>query len=159
MLVCPNKSSKEWQSLVKDLGEGKAMFAFIRNNGVIPTTSKARELITNKGALESLQILPRLSEESIIETLKTNNLIVGEPIQDGDRTFYQLNTAVSDIGNKLGEFTSTYGTVLEYKGQYVTIDQNSLASWNSIASAQQLQNKSLTELCKDFLKNIYHYFK
>ena len=154
MVVCPNKSSKEWQSLVKDLGEGRAMFAFIRNNGVIPSTSKARELITNKGALESLQILSRLSEDSIIQTLKTNNLIVGEPIQEGDRTFYQLNTAVDDIGNKLGEFTSTYGTILEYKGDYVTIDKNSLASWNSIASAQQLQNKSLTELSKDFLKNI-----
>lgn len=154
MVVCPNKSSKEWQSLAKDLGEDRAMLAFIRNNGVVPSTSKARELITNKGVLQSLQVLPRLSESSILQTLRTNNLIVGEGFKQGDRTFYQLNGNVTNIGDKLGEFTSTYGTVLEYKGDYVTIDENSLAAWNSISSAQQLQNKSLTELSKDFLKSI-----
>lgn len=154
MVVCPNKSSKEWQSLVKDLGEDRAMLAFIRNNGVVPNTAKARELITNRGLLESLQILPLLTKESIMQTLKTNDLIVGEPITENGRTYYQINPDVSDIGTKLGQFTSSYGTVLEYKGSYVTIDENSLASWNSIASAQKLQNKTLTQLSKDFLKNI-----
>jgi hypothetical protein len=154
MVVCPNKSSKEWQSLVQDLGEDKAMFAFVRNKGVVPNTATARELITNKGALESLQMLPLLSKESVLQTLKTNNLIVGEPFEEGDRMYYQLNANVNNIADKLGNFTSTYGTILEYKGDYVTIDENSLASWNAIASAQRNENKTATQLAKDFLDRI-----
>jgi hypothetical protein len=155
MVVCPNKSSKEWQSLAKELGTDRAMLAFIRNGNDIPTIEKARELITNKGMLENLQMLPKLSEESVLQTLKTNNLITGEPYTEDGKIYYQLNPNVINIGDKLAEFTSTYGTVLKYKGSdYVTINPDSIAKWNSIAAAQRIQNNTATGLAKDFLDRI-----
>jgi hypothetical protein len=154
MLICPNKSSKEWKELSSKLGEDRATLAFFRNNGIIPELGKARELITNKGLLESFDSLPILSETSIIDSLKGTGLIQGEPVVDNGKTYYPINTATDDIGTKLGEFTNKFGTVLEYKGDYVTIDQSSVDGWNAIASGLALQNQSITDLCKSFLNKI-----
>jgi len=154
MISCPNKSTKEWKSLSSELGEDKAMLAYIRNGDTIPEVSKARELITNRGMLESLQILPTLSKSGIIDTLRASRLIQGEAIISDGRTYYQLNPNMDNIANELGKLTNKFGAVLEYKSDYVSVNEESIDSWNNIASMQKEQNKSLTELSKNFLDSI-----
>ena len=154
MHSCPIKTSKEWQTLSAALGEDRAMLAFIRNEGVTPDVARGRELITNKGLLESLHMLPKLTKESIMQTLMTNNLIVGEPIIKEGREFFQLNPEAENIGENLGQYTTMYGTVLEYDGDFVTVDETSLDSWNRIADVQRMQGQSLNDLCKNFLTRI-----
>lgn len=151
MIACPNKKSKEWQSLSKELGEDKALLAFIRNNGEIPTASKARELVTNRGLLESIQNLPVLSESNVVNMLKTSGLITGEPIKEDGRDFYQI---VPGTEEKFDNFTNQYGGVVDFQGDYVAVNNDSIESWNRIGNALSLKNKSVTELSKDFLSRI-----
>jgi hypothetical protein len=152
-MVCPNKSSKEWKSLVENIGEDRAMLAFIRNNNEIPSFEKARELTTNREFLEDLQKLPLLSEDKIINDLKNSSIVYGEPIQEAGRTYYPLNQNIN-LADELGKYTDQYGSVLEYKGDYVTINEESLNKWNEIATFHRTQSKSLTDLSKDFLTRI-----
>ena len=154
MISCPNKSSKEWKSLSAELGEDRALLAYFRNGDSIPDVTKARELITNRGLLESFQKLPKLSEDVIFDTLKTNDLVVGESFEEDGKIYYQLNPFLENIGVKLGEVTKTYGAVLQYKGDYVTIDNVALGNWNMLVSAQGTAQKSLTQLSKDFLTSV-----
>jgi len=113
MISCPNKSSKEWKALSSELGEPKAMLAYIRNGATIPDVTKARELITNRGMLESLDRLPVLSESGIMDTLRSSNLIEGGPINSDGRIYYQLNPNIKNIGYELSKFTDKFGAVLE----------------------------------------------
>lgn len=154
MISCPNKSSKEWKSLASELGEERAMLAYIRNGATMPEVAKARELITNRGMLESLQTLPTLSKSGIIDTLKASRLIQGESITDDGKVYYQLNSNMENIADELGKISEKFGSILEYKSDYVTVNEESLDQWNTVASSQQVQNKSLTELSKNFLENI-----
>jgi hypothetical protein len=154
MISCPNKSTKEWKSLSSELGEEKAMLAYIRNGDTIPEVGKARELITNRGMLESLQILPTLSKSGIIDTLRTSRLIHGEAIMADGKTYYQLNPNMDNIADELGKLTDKFGAVLEYKSDYVSVNEESIDVWNNVASMQEVQNKSLTELSKNFLDRI-----
>lgn len=48
MITCPNKSSQEWQNLVKEFGEIKAMYLFTLNNEVIPTVTEANEILNSE---------------------------------------------------------------------------------------------------------------
>jgi hypothetical protein len=152
-MVCPNKSSKEWKSLVEQLGEDRAMLSFIRNNSEIPSFEKARELLTNREALEDLQKLPLLKWDELINVLNNDSIIYGEPVEENGRKWYPLNQNI-DISNELAKYTDKYGSVLEYKGDYVTINEDSLNKWNSLATYHRSQSKSLTDLCKDFLSRI-----
>lgn len=47
MRSCPNQSSVEWKSLVKEYGENKAMWLFIRNGEELPSLSEASNIISN----------------------------------------------------------------------------------------------------------------
>lgn len=152
-MVCPNKSSKEWKSLVEQLGEDRAMLAFIRNNSEIPSFEKARELLTNREALEELQKLPLLKWDELINVLNNNSIIYGEPIEQDGRKWYPLNQNIN-LSDELAKYTDQYGSVLEYKGDYVSINEESLNKWNELATFHRTQSKSLTDLCKDFLSRI-----
>ena len=155
MLICPNKSSKEWKALSEAIGENQAHLAFIRNGNEIPTSAQeARELITNKGLLQSLETIPTLSEQGILDSLVNNNLVRPEGIQEDGRTWYQLNPTMNDIGQKVGSITQTYGTVLEYRGDYVSVDPESVKAWNSLAKMQPGNKLSTIELSKSFLSRV-----
>lgn len=155
MIACPNKKSKEWNDLSSKLGEDRAMLAFIRNKAVIPSVKEARELITNKGLLKSLQTLPVMTKESILDTLRSSGVIEGPSVKQDGKDYYPINQNVSNIGEVLGKFTTEYGTVLDYLGtDYLTINEKGLANWNNVANAQSLRNSSVTQLAKDFLTRI-----
>lgn len=154
MISCPNKSSKEWQTLSNELGEDNALLAYFRNGDIIPDVATARELITNRGLLESIQRLPMISEQSILDTLRSTRLISGEPFIDGDKEYYQLNQNIENLADELGKITDTYGAVLNYKSDYVTINKDTIDVWNNIASAQALETKTATQLAKDFLDRV-----
>ena len=57
MINCPNKSYPNYKLLVKELGSDlKAFIAWKRNNEVIPSASKARELLgLNEKSIENIQ--------------------------------------------------------------------------------------------------------
>jgi hypothetical protein len=151
MITCPNKSSKEWKELSNKIGEDKALLSFIRNGNEIPESeAKARELITNRGILESLRNMPKLSEDNIFGTLKANDLITGEQIKNEGKTWYKLSDT-EDIGKKLGEYTEQYGPVLEYNNGYVTVAQESVNAWNKVAEVQSAEKLTSTRLAEEFL--------
>jgi hypothetical protein len=154
MISCPIKTSKEWKTLTAALDEDRAMLAFIRNDGIIPDTAKARELITNKGLLESLQLLPKLSEESLLESLRSTGLIIGEPMEEDGQDYYTINNDIPNIGEELSKYTTQYGGVMDYKGDRLAINKESLKVWNRVADMQRMENKSLTDLCKNFLVSV-----
>ena len=155
MIVCPNKSSREWQDLSKAIGEDRAMLSFIRNNNEIPSnTAKARELITNIGILNSLETIPVLTEQKVHDTLINQGLAFDSYHDIDGQRFYALNTEVSDLGRRLAEISSDFGAVLEYNGEYVGVSSEGLASWNAIAESQNRTNRTATELAKSFLTRI-----
>ena len=155
MLVCPNKSSREWKDLTSKVGEDVALLAFIRNNNEIPNSEfKARELVTNVGLLRSLETLPSLTEEKVFDTLINQGLAFDSfHVIDGKK-YYALNTDLPDLGSKLGAISTDYGAILEYTGEYVAVNKQGLDSWNAIADAQNRENKTATELAKSFLQRI-----
>jgi hypothetical protein len=155
MIVCPNKSLKAWKELSNKIGEDRAMLAFIRNNNEIPDTeAKARDLITNIGLLNSLENIPVLSEEKIQNSLLNQGLTFDSFQIINGKKYYALNPDVKDLGKKLGEISSDFGAILEYLGEYVTVSKEGLKSWNDIATLQNRNNKTPTELAKSFLTRI-----
>lgn len=155
MIACPNKKSKEWNDLSSKLGEDRAMLAFIRNKAVVPSVKEARELITNKGLLKSLQTLPVMTKESILDTLKSSGVIEGPSVKQDGKDYYPINQNLANMGEVLGNFTTEYGTVLDYLGtDYLTINEAGLGAWNNVANAQALRNTTVTQLAKDFLTRI-----
>ena len=155
MIVCPNKSSREWQDLSKAIGEDRAMLSFIRNNNEIPSsTDRAKELITNIGILKSLETIPSLTEEKLHSTLISQG-IAFDSFHDVDgKRYYALNPEVSNLGARLSKISSDFGAVLEYNGEYVAVNPEGLASWNAIAQSQNRVNKTATELAKSFLTRV-----
>ena len=155
MLVCPNKSSQQWKDLSKKLGEGRAMLSFIRNNNEIPATvSLARELITNVGILNSLESIPELTEEKMIDTLINQGLAFDSFHDIDGKRFYALNPDVKDLGRRLAELSSDFGAVLQYTGDYVTVSPEGLTSWNAIAKQQNKKTKTADQLARSFLTRI-----
>ncbi|MFO0089576.1 MAG: hypothetical protein ACK518_01965, partial [bacterium] len=155
MIVCPNKSLPEWKSLSKSIGEADATLAFIRNGYNIPESAeRARELITNRGILESLEALPTLSENGVFQMLQNGDMVVGDQITLDGKNYYKINTDTPDIGRKLGEITGAYGTVLEYNEDYVSVNQQAVENWNRFSSNVSPKSKSLVELSKGFLSRI-----
>jgi len=151
MLICPNKSSKQWKELSDKIGSRQAMLAFIRNGNEIPESeAKARELITNRGILESLRNMPKLSEDNIFGTLKANDFITDNQVKREGKTWYQL-ADIENIGKRLGEYTEQYGPILEYDNGYVTVAQESVDAWNKVAEVQSAEKLTSTRLAEEFL--------
>ena len=155
MLVCPNKSSKAWKTLSEKIGEDRAMLSFIRNNNEIPESeATARELITNVGLLSSLESIPELSEDKLFDTLINQGLALDSYHMIDGQKMYAINPDVENLGYKLAQLSSDFGAVLRYTDDYVYIDEQGLASWNSIAQLVNKKNKSAEELAKSFLTRI-----
>ncbi len=155
MIVCPNKSSREWKDLSKAVGEDVAMLAFIRNGYEVPLTeASARELVTNVGLLKSLESIPTLSEEKIADMLMNQGLALDSAQTIDGRKFYALNPNVEDIGRRLGDISTNYGAILEYRGDYVGVNPQGLSSWNILAQSQNSTNKNATELARSFLTRL-----
>jgi hypothetical protein len=155
MIVCPNKSSREWKDLSKAVGEDVAMLAFIRNGYEVPLTeTSARELVTNVGLLKSLESIPTLSEEKIADMLMNQGLALDSAQTIDGRKFYALNPNVEDIGRRLGDISTNYGAILEYRGDYVGVNPQGLSSWNILAQSQNSTNKNATELARSFLTRL-----
>ncbi len=155
MIVCPNKSSREWQNLSDAIGEDLATLAFIRNGNEIPLSEEsARELVTNIGLLASLENIPRLSEEKIGNMLINQGLALDSVQTIDGKKFYALNPNVEDIGRRLGDISTNYGAILEYRGEYVGVNPEGLSSWNILAQSQNTKNKNATELARSFLTRI-----
>lgn len=155
MLICPNKSSKEWKALSEAIGENQAHLAFIRNGNEIPTDiAQARESITNKGLLASLHNIPMLNEQGLRDMLVNSQLVKAESIAEDGKIWHQLNPNIDNIGREMGKLSEVYGTVFEYKGDYVAIDQESVDKWNKIAEMQPGNKLSALELSKSFLNRI-----
>jgi hypothetical protein len=154
MIACPNKSTKEWKALSSELGEDKSLLAYLRNGAVIPEIGRARELITNRGVLESLNKIPVISESSIVDTLKSSNLIVGDAVNIDGKDYYAINPNLENVGYSLSRITEKYGSVLQYRPDYVAVNDEGVQFWNNLANVQALDNQSLTDLSKNFLEKI-----
>lgn len=155
MVVCPNKSLQSWKNLSEKLGEEKAMLAFIRNNSEIPESeTQARDILTNVGLLNSLESIPTMTEEKMQSSLLAQGLTLDSFHEVDGKKFYALNPQAEDIGRKLGDITNEYGALLEYDGDYVTVSKEGLASWNAIATAHAVNNKTPEQLAKSFLTRI-----
>ena len=152
MIICPNKNTKEWKSLVDAIGEDKAMLAFFRNGNTIPSAAKAESLLTYKGILKTLDTIPALSEESVIDTLSARGLISDETVVKDNKTYYRINP-LEDIANQLGAFTEQF-PVLEYSNDLVTIDKEMLDAWNRMSFNYAQAAGTPAEMAKNFLKRI-----
>jgi len=155
MLACPNKLSKEWKDLSSAIGEDRAMLAFIRNGNELPASeAKARELITNVGLLKSFESLPTLSEEKIKSMLLESGRIYDSSQKINGLTHYPLNMNIEDLGRRLGEITSQYGAILQYKGDYVAVSPEGVTSWNGVASAMNSDKRTAEQIARSFLTRI-----
>ena len=56
MISCPNKSTLEWQNLVKKYGDTKAMYVYAKNNEKIPSLEEAAKLLQFKSIREQVTI-------------------------------------------------------------------------------------------------------
>lgn len=154
MSACPNIKSKEWKTLSEALGEDRAMLAFIRNSDAIPTVDKARELITDRGLLESFEKLPLLTAESVHGILKNRGLATDDKEQILGKTYYRIDKSQPNIGQRLGDFTDQYGMILEYRGDYVRVNEDALGQFNAFAGTNNFENRTLVDVSKSFLSSI-----
>lgn len=56
MFACPGKHTQEWKDLVKEFGETKAMYAYVKNKHDIPSIEKAKKIIDSKTNREKVTI-------------------------------------------------------------------------------------------------------
>lgn len=154
MLICPNKNAQEWKLLSAKIGEDQAYLAFFRNGNMIPSVETAMSLLSNKGVMMSLENIPSLSEDTVINTLLSQGLVTEESMEEDGKTWHKMNTMEPEIATKLGNFTNQYGSVLDYKNDYVTVNAASIESWNRFASNQNRPNQDLTQLARNFLSRI-----
>lgn len=56
MLACPGKHTQEWRDLVKEFGETKAMYVYVKNKHDIPSIDKAKKLLETKTIREKIVI-------------------------------------------------------------------------------------------------------
>ena len=154
MSACPNLKSQEWKTLSSAIGEDRAMLAFIRNNEAIPSVEKARELITDRGLLESFEKMPLLTTELVNGILKSRGLITDETTRIDGNTYYRIDKSGPNIGQRLGDFTDQYGMILDYRGDYVRPTESGMEQFNSFAGTVNFDNRTLTEISKSFLSSI-----
>lgn len=151
MLVCPNKSSKEWLEISKALGEDWATLAFIRNGSKMPESiERARELTTNRGVLEGLFTNPVLSVEGLEEMLVKSGAVFPE----GANGMYSMVENPDLVKEQLSKITEQYGFVLQYKDDLVGVNKDAIYAWNKFAVAESLSKYSLAELSRMFLKRL-----
>jgi hypothetical protein len=151
MVACPNKTLAAWKNLSSAIGEDNATFAFIRNNNEIPeSVAKARELITNVSVLKKLNNIPMVSEESIVNTLQSKNIITGESRDVNGVMHYAINEA-QPTGKMLENMMEQYGSLLTFKDAELIIDQEALTAWNNLARTLGQDTKTINEHCMDFL--------
>ena len=154
MASCPNINSKEWKTLTAELSEDQALLAFIRNGEVIPEVQKARDLITNKGVLESFEKLPLLTQELANGILKSRGLITDVTTKIDGKTYYQIDKSMPQIGQRLGDFTDSYGMIIDYRGDYLRVDEAGIEKFNAFVGSNNFSNKTLVEISKSFLSSI-----
>ncbi len=56
MFSCPGKHTQEWKDLVKEFGETKAMYVYVKNKYDIPSVEKAKKLLDTKTIKEKVTI-------------------------------------------------------------------------------------------------------
>ena len=60
-IVCPNKATKEWRTLVDAIGEPRAYLSFFRNHDSIPSVEVARTLLGEAAPAEVAPLAKPLS--------------------------------------------------------------------------------------------------
>lgn len=154
MASCPNMNSTEWKTLTAELSEDQALLAFIRNKEVIPGVEKARELITNRGILESFERLPLLTQELANGILKSRGLITEKTTKIDGKTYYKIDKSMPEIGARLGDFTDMYGMIIDYRGNYLRVDENGIEKFNAFVGSNNYANRTLVDISKSFLSSI-----
>lgn len=152
MIVCPNKNLPEWKSLTSELGESRALLAFIRNRNSIPTTAQARELISNKDLLKKFTSLQAISEKSIVKELEMKGAITDLTTNKNGTTWYSLSPG--DNSNLIQDITEQYGPIIMNDGDMIGINTEAVDEWNNLVNSLEAEDLTLQEINTRFLSNI-----
>ena len=157
MIICPNKSSKQWKELSEAMGEPWAMLAFFRNNNEIPTIDRARELVTDRSVLESLDKISTTSVEEIEKTLIESGIVYSEPAVDetGSNVYSLKEDDIQYQRDTLATITDNFGFVIKHLGENnIKVLPDAVDLYNSMSNAKLLERMSLTELSRRFLQKM-----
>lgn len=157
MITCPNKSSKQWKELSEKMGEPWAMLAFFRNNNEIPTIDRARELVTDRSVLESLDKISTTSVEEIEKTLIESGIVYSEPAVDetGSNVYSLKEDDIQYQRDTLATITDNFGFVIKHLGENnIKVLSDAVDLYNSMSNAKVLERMSLTELSRRFLQKM-----